>query len=69
MFQDLSRCLIETGFLADLRRGSNSLNSDTVNTFLWLSSIYVIFMFIWYFWESNKRQVKEKMSTLINPRN
>jgi len=29
MFQDLSRRSIETGFLADLRRGSNSLISDT----------------------------------------
>ena len=29
LFQDLSRRPIETGFLADLRRGSNSLNSDT----------------------------------------
>jgi len=30
MFQDLSQRSIKTGFLADLRRGSNSLNSDTV---------------------------------------
>ena len=29
IFQDLSRRSIETGFLGDLRRGSNSLNSDT----------------------------------------
>ena len=29
MFQDLSGRSIQTGFLADLRRGSNSLNSDT----------------------------------------
>ena len=29
MFQNLSRRSIETGFFADLRRGSNSLNSDT----------------------------------------
>ena len=29
MFQDLSLRCIETGFLADLRRGSNSLNPDT----------------------------------------
>ena len=29
MFQDLFRHSIETGSLADLRRGSNSLNWDT----------------------------------------
>ena len=29
MFQDLRRHSIETGFLADLRRGSNSLNSNS----------------------------------------
>ena len=29
MFLDLSRRLIETGFGRDLRRGSNSLNSDS----------------------------------------
>ena len=29
MFQYLSRRSIKTRFLADLRRGSNSLNSDT----------------------------------------
>ena len=28
-FQDLSRRSIEAGFFADLRRGSNSLNSDS----------------------------------------
>ena len=28
IFQDSSQRLIETGFWADLRRGSNSLNSD-----------------------------------------
>ena len=31
MFQDLSRRSIETGFWTDLRRGSDSLNSDTGN--------------------------------------
>ena len=30
LLQDLSRRSIETGFLADLRRGSNLLNSDSV---------------------------------------
>ena len=30
MFQDLSRRSIETGFMADLRRSSNSLNSDSL---------------------------------------
>ena len=29
MFQDLSRRSIKTGFSVDLRRGSNSLNSDS----------------------------------------
>ena len=29
LFQDLSRRSIETGFLADLKRDSNSLNSDS----------------------------------------
>jgi len=29
MLQDVSRHSIATGFFADLRRGSNSLNSDT----------------------------------------
>ena len=33
MFQDLSRRSIETGILWDLRRGSNSLNSDSELSF------------------------------------
>ena len=32
IFQNLSRRSIEAGFLADLSRGLNSINSDTGNT-------------------------------------
>ena len=40
MFQDLSRCSFETGFLADLKRGSNSLNSDSEYIYLFCEHSY-----------------------------
>ena len=40
MFQDLSRRLIETGYWRILRRGLNSLNSDTGSASMCIKNCY-----------------------------
>ena len=69
IFQDSSHHLIETGFWADLRRGSNALNSDLgkicqkigikLNVFEFLILKLSLFFF------SFKNMMQEKSSNLL----